>query len=186
MSHELRTPLTAIKGYLETVLDESMLESAMHRRFLEIANSHAERMGRLINDLLNLSDIETGKVVLHPTAISLGPFVQEISAIFEKDAEKKEVRLLNQIPHDLWVEADRDRLSQILVNLVDNAVKYSRKGERSGFMRRKPRPIKSVLRSKTRDKVFPQAICLASRNDFTGSTKRVPVLKAAPALVSPL
>ena len=62
VSHELRTPLTAIKGYLETVLDETMLESATHRRFLEIANSHAERMGRLINDLLNLSDIETGKV----------------------------------------------------------------------------------------------------------------------------
>ncbi len=128
VSHELRTPLTAIKGYLETVLDESVLESAMHRRFLEIANSHAERMGRLINDLLNLSDIETGKVVLHPTAISLGAFVQEVSAIFEKEAEKKEVGLLNQIPHDLWVEADRDRLSQILVNLVDNAVKYTPKG----------------------------------------------------------
>ena len=61
VSHELRTPLTAIKGYLETVLDETGLESDTHRRFLEIANSHAERMGRLINDLLNLSDIETGE-----------------------------------------------------------------------------------------------------------------------------
>ena len=133
VSHELRTPLTAIKGYLETVLDETMLESATHRRFLEIANSHAERMGRLINDLLNLSDIETGKVVLDPTPISLGAFVQEISAIFEKDAAKKDVKLVNRVPSDVWVQADRDRLSQILVNLVDNAVKYTPKGGTVSF-----------------------------------------------------
>ncbi|MCY4612997.1 MAG: ATP-binding protein [Nitrospira sp.] len=128
VSHELRTPLTAIKGYLETVLDETKLESDTHRRFLEVANSHAERMGRLIDDLLNLSDIETGKVVLDPTPISLGAFVQDVSAMFEKDAAKKDVKLVNRIPPDLCVQADRDRLSQILVNLVDNAVKYTPKG----------------------------------------------------------
>lgn len=128
VSHELRTPLTAIKGYLETVLDETKLESDTHRRFLEVANSHAERMGRLIDDLLNLSDIETGKVVLDPTPISLGALVQDVSAMFEKDAAKKEVNLVNRIPPDLCVQADRDRLSQILVNLVDNAVKYTPKG----------------------------------------------------------
>ena len=133
VSHELRTPLTAIKGYLETVLDETRLESATHRRFLEIANSHAERMGRLLNDLLNLSDIEMGKVVLDPTPIRLGAFVREVSAIFEKDAAKKEVRLVNQVPPDLWVQADGDRLSQILVNLLDNAVKYTPKGGTVSF-----------------------------------------------------
>ncbi len=134
VSHELRTPLTAIKGYLETVLDETRLESDTHRRFLEIANSHAERMGRLINDLLNLSDIETGKVVLDPAPVSLGAFVQDVSAMFEKDAAKKAVKLVNQVPSDLWVEADRDRLSQILVNLVDNAVKYTPEGGTVSFL----------------------------------------------------
>ena len=134
VSHELRTPLTAIKGYLETVLDETRLKSATHRRFLEIANSHAERMGRLINDLLNLSDIETGKVVLDPVPITLGGFVQDVSAMFEKDAAKKDVRLVNRVPPDLWVQADRDRLSQILVNLVDNAVKYTPKGGTVSFL----------------------------------------------------
>ena len=133
VSHELRTPLTAIKGYLETVLDEATLESTMHRRFLEVANNHAERMGRLINDLLNLSDIETGKVVLDPTPISLEAFVHDVSAIFEKDAEKKNVQLLNRVPPDVWVQADRDRLSQILVNLVDNAVKYTPQGGTVSF-----------------------------------------------------
>ncbi len=134
VSHELRTPLTAIKGYLETVLDETMLESATHRRFLEIAKHHAERMGRLINDLLNLSDIETGKVILEPIPISLKAFVYEVLAMFEKDAEKKDVRLVNQVPPELWVQADRDRLSQIFVNLVDNAVKYTPKGGTVRFL----------------------------------------------------
>ncbi len=134
VSHELRTPLTAIKGYLETVLDETGLESDTHRRFLEVANSHAERMGRLIDDLLNLSDIETGKVVLDPMPISLGTFVHDVSAMFEKDAAKKDVKLVNRVTPDLAVQADRDRLSQILVNLVDNAVKYTPKGGMVSFL----------------------------------------------------
>ena len=128
VSHELRTPLTAIKGCLETVLDEAPPPSATHRRFLEVANSHAERLGRLVNDLLHLSDIETGKVVLYPRAIPLRAFVSETAAMFARDAVKKDVHLVNRVPADLSVQADPDRLSQILVNLVDNAVKYTPKG----------------------------------------------------------
>ncbi len=128
VSHELRTPLTAIKGCLETVLDEAPPPSATHRRFLEVANSHAERLGRLVNDLLHLSDIETGKVVLYPRAIPLRAFVSETAAMFARDAVKKGVHLVNRVPADLSVQADPDRLSQILVNLVDNAVKYTPKG----------------------------------------------------------
>jgi len=125
VSHELRTPLTAINGYLETLLDESPIEPATHRRFLEIAHLHAERLGRLINDLLNLSDIETGKVLLHLEEINLSDIVQEVAAMFEKDATKKGVIFANRVEPSIFVYADRDRLSQILVNLVDNAVKYT-------------------------------------------------------------
>ncbi len=134
VSHELRTPLTAIKGCLETLLDEAPPQSATHRRFLEVANGHAERLGRLVNDLLNLSDIETGKVVLYPRAISLRAFVSETAAMFARDAAKKGVHLVNQVPADLSVQADRDRLSQILVNLADNAVKYTPKGGHVRFL----------------------------------------------------
>ncbi len=128
VSHELRTPLTAIKGYLETLLDEASPESATHRRFLEVANSHVERMGRLIDDLRHLSDIEMGNVVLDAVPIHIGDVVSEVSAMFEKDAAKKDVELLNQVPSHCRVRADRDRVAQILVNLVDNAVKYTPKG----------------------------------------------------------
>ena len=125
VSHELRTPLTAIKGYLETLLDESPVEPVTHRRFLEVAHTHADRLGRLVNDLMNLSDIETGKVTLHLSPVYLSDVVNEVSGIFEKEANKKGLILINQVPPELQAQADRDRLSQILVNLVDNAVKYT-------------------------------------------------------------
>ncbi len=128
VSHELRTPLTAIKGYIETLLDEASPESATHRRFLEVAGIQVERMGRLIDDLRHLSDIEMGKVVLNPVPIHIGDVVSEVSAMFEKDAAKKDVELLNRVPSHCRVRADRDRFAQILVNLVDNAVKYTPKG----------------------------------------------------------
>ena len=125
VSHELRTPLTAINGYLETLLDESPIEPSTHRRFLEIAHVHAERLGRLIDDLLSLSNIETGKVILHQSEVNLSNIVQEVVAMFEKDAMKKGVTFMDRVDPLICVYADRDRLSQILVNLVDNAVKYT-------------------------------------------------------------
>ena len=128
VSHELRTPLTAIKGYLETLIDEAPAEPLTHRRFLGVAHTHADRLSRLINDLLNLSDIETGKVVLRTRSVGLQDFVNEAFTIFEKEATKRGVKLQNEISADMVVWADRDRLSQIFVNLVDNAVKYTPKG----------------------------------------------------------
>ena len=128
VSHEVRTPLTAIKGYLETLLDEAPAEPLTHRRFLEVAHTHADRLSRLISDLLNLSDIETGKVVLHARSVGLKDFVNEASTIFEKEATKRGIKLQNEISADMAVWADRDRLSQIFVNLVDNAMKYTPEG----------------------------------------------------------
>ena len=133
VSHELRTPLTAIKGYLETLLDESSIEPATHRRFLEVAHVHAERLGRLIDDLLNLSNIETGKVILHLSEVNLSDIVQEVVAMFEKDATKKGVTFVNRVDRPISVYADRDRLSQILLNLVDNIRKSDSPFKRSQF-----------------------------------------------------
>ncbi len=129
VSHELRTPLTSIQGYLETLLDEAMTERAITRRFLEVAHSHAQRLGRLVDDLLQLSDIETGRVSLRPAMVPLYEVAHDVTTIFEAPADQKKLVLLNHIPPDLTVRADRDRLSQILVNLLDNAIKYTPEGE---------------------------------------------------------
>ena len=130
VSHELRTPLTAISGYLETLLDGALEERQHARRFLEIAHTHAARLGRLVDDLLQLSNIETGKVVLVPVPLELHEVATSALAISEAEAARKGVGLVNRVPESLAVRADRDRLSQILVNLVDNAVKFTPAGGR--------------------------------------------------------
>ncbi|MGH7319756.1 MAG: ATP-binding protein [Candidatus Rokuibacteriota bacterium] len=128
VSHELRTPLTAIRGYLETLLDGAIDEPANARRFLAIANTHAERLGRLVDDLLQLSNIETGKLVLTVEPTALGEVSAGTVAMFEGQAERGGIALHNAVPGHLRVQADRDRLAQILVNLLDNAVKYTPPG----------------------------------------------------------
>ena len=125
VSHELRTPLTSIRGYIETLLDGALDEPANAHRFLEIAHTHAERLSRLVDDLLQLSDIETGKLVLKSAPLILHDVAADVVAFIEKQAIQKHLRLCNIVPEDLRVQADWDRLTQILVNLLDNAVKFT-------------------------------------------------------------
>jgi two-component system phosphate regulon sensor histidine kinase PhoR len=128
VSHELRTPLTAIKGYLETLLDGALEDREPARRFLETAHRHADRLGRLVDDLLELSDVESGRVRLDVGPVSVRDVAATVAAMFEAAAGQKHLILLNAVPGDVRVQADADRLSQILVNLVDNALKYTAEG----------------------------------------------------------
>ena len=110
--------------------------------------------------------------------------MSETAAMFARDAAKKDVHLVNRVPADLSVQADPDRLSQILVNLVDNAVKYTPKGGHVLFLQQqKPATFGSRFRIPAR--AFRQVNCRASRNGFTGSIKHVPAGKAEPAWASP-
>jgi two-component system, OmpR family, phosphate regulon sensor histidine kinase PhoR len=126
VSHELRTPLTAIQGYLETLLSGALEERQNARRFLEIAFRHTERLGRLLNDLTDLSNIELGKVTLRPGAVRVTEVVDSVLDIVRPKAEAGRVGLIADVqPRALTVHADHDRLAQILINLADNAVKYT-------------------------------------------------------------
>ena len=126
VSHELRTPLTAIQGYLETLLGGALEEPQHARRFLDIAFRHTERLGRLLNDLTDLSNIELNKVKLALEPVTLDEVVDSALAIMQPKAEAKRVALTAEVARDLPpVLADHDRLAQILINLVDNAVKYT-------------------------------------------------------------
>jgi len=129
VSHELRTPLTAIQGYLETLLGGALEEGAHARRFLEVAFRHTERLGRLLNDLTDLSNIELGKVSLRMEPVRLAGVVDSTLAIARPRAQTGGVALrVDLAPETLTAHADHDRLSQILINLVDNAVKFTPSG----------------------------------------------------------
>jgi two-component system phosphate regulon sensor histidine kinase PhoR len=129
VSHELRTPLTAIQGYLETLLGGALEEPEHARRFLEIAVRHTERLSRLLSDLTDLSNIELGRVRLQRQALRVAEVVDSVLAILRARAEASGVALQSAVPADTPpVLADHDRLAQVLMNLVDNAVKYTPAG----------------------------------------------------------
>ncbi len=131
VSHELRTPLTAIHGYLETLLGGGLEEPEHARKFLEIVFRHTGRLGRLLDDLTELSNIELGRVHLRIERVDVREAVDSVLAIMQPRAAARRVDLAADVPGDLPdVAADHDRLVQILINLVDNAVKYTGQGGR--------------------------------------------------------
>jgi two-component system, OmpR family, phosphate regulon sensor histidine kinase PhoR len=129
VSHELRTPLTAVHGYVETLLGGALEEPEHARKFLEIVHRQTERLGRLINDLTDLSNIELGKVSLSLAPTHLDEVLDSVLAVMLPRARAGGVAVSVQTPPGLPpVTADHDRLAQILINLVDNAVKYTPSG----------------------------------------------------------
>jgi two-component system phosphate regulon sensor histidine kinase PhoR len=129
VSHELRTPLSHIKGYVETLLDGAKNDPEVSTRFLETIARNTERLKLLIEDLLTISELESGRVKLNQQAVELRSVVEKVFDDFKSRAEAKTITLANEVP-DLVVRADAGRLEQVLSNLVDNAIKYGRTGGR--------------------------------------------------------
>lgn len=125
VSHELRTPLSHIKGYVETLLDGAKDDPEVSTRFLQTIARNSERLKLLIEDLLTISELESGRVTLNLQTVALRPLVQKIFDDFKARAEGKGVSLTNAVP-ELAVQADSIRLEQVFSNLVDNAIKYGR------------------------------------------------------------
>src|SRR5690606_19790191 len=125
VSHELRTPISVIRANTETLLSGGLDEPERARQFVEAVLRHAERLGRLVSDLLDISRIEAGRYPLVPTRLNVADTVDHVLDSVEVDATAKDVDLEVDIDDDLTVSADRKALEQILINLVGNAVKYT-------------------------------------------------------------
>lgn len=125
VSHELRTPLSLIKGYVETLLDGARENPELTLKFLRTIDRNAERLKLLIEDLLTISALESGRLKLMLQSVQLRPLVQKVLADYEQRAQARKVTLVNTTP-ELCVHADPDRLEQVIGNLVDNGIKYGR------------------------------------------------------------
>ena len=124
VSHELRTPLSIIKGYVETLLDtEADTESVSHR-FLKKIENHSDRLTFLIEDILTLSHLESGDTGLDRREVNIHQLVQGVLDGLREMANKKEVRLENNVPEDTCLFADSQRMFQAINNLVENGIKY--------------------------------------------------------------
>lgn len=126
VSHELRTPLTSIKGFVETLLDGAMENSVTCRRFLSIIDAETNRLGRLIDDLLTLSSIESKERVIHPKPVCIQHSIRSVMNILGPQITEKGLQVEFIFASDLpRVVADEDLLGQVLINLLDNAIKYT-------------------------------------------------------------
>ena len=127
VSHELRTPLTSIKGSVDNMLDGltgSLNDKQL--RYLARVKSNTDRLSRLINDLLDLSRIEAGHIDLRPTILPLAAVVAEAAEQLKPSAERKLIQIEVMAPDpSMTVWADRDKLTQVLLNLIGNAIKFT-------------------------------------------------------------
>jgi two-component system phosphate regulon sensor histidine kinase PhoR len=126
VSHELRTPVASIKGYAETLLSGAMEDKAALKEFLGTIHENSDRLVSLINDLLDLARIESGRMKIVSVPMDVVPVIQRCLNILEKNMQDKKLSVIMDIPVDLSkVLADEARFSQVVLNLLDNAVKYT-------------------------------------------------------------
>ncbi|MCC7202332.1 MAG: ATP-binding protein [Nitrospirae bacterium] len=130
VSHELRTPLASIKGYAETLLDGAMDDRETLKNFLSIIDKHANRMTALIDDLLILSKLESQQMPLKIEEVDIKSLILGAVHGFGKNAKDKGLKLVGDVKKDLpRIMTDKVRIEQVIVNLIDNALKYTNQGE---------------------------------------------------------
>lgn len=131
VTHEIKTPLTAIIGYLETLRDGAIDHSEEARRFVDIVLKQTQRLNRLVDDLLILSNLEMKETKLNFETVFLKSAVNNVICLIEAKAASKNITMENKVEDTFEpIRADKDKLTQILVNLLDNAVKFTPEGGR--------------------------------------------------------
>lgn len=125
VSHELKTPIAAVKGFAETLLSGSVEDHETTRSFLQIIYDESERLNRLIGDIMELSKIESKREPLNLAPIQMDKFLSSVVEFMQPSANKKNINISLHAPENIYIEADEDRLRQVFVNLLSNAVNYT-------------------------------------------------------------
>jgi len=129
VSHELRTPLASIKGFISTIRSDKEMDEKTREEFMNIVEDETDRLTRIIEQLLDISRIEAGRIKLNPKTFNLAELVFKNLETIKEQARQKEVIIEEKMPKDLpHVYADQDKTAQIMINLLSNAIKYNKKG----------------------------------------------------------
>jgi signal transduction histidine kinase len=125
VTHELRTPLTSIRAFTEILLDDPEVDAAQRRKFLGIITKEAERLTRLINQVLDLAKIESGKAEWAASRVDMKEVISDTLAAMDQLFKEKNIRVEAQLPENVpAVFVDLDRMIQVMLNLLSNAVKF--------------------------------------------------------------
>ncbi len=129
ISHELKTPVFSAQGYVHTLIDGGIEDPDVNYKFLEKAATTLDRLDVLVQDLLTLSQIESGVLPIHMTKFDICALVKEVAEEIEDKAARQEIHLYNMLPKKaLQVYADEHKIRRVLINLIHNGIKYGRKG----------------------------------------------------------
>jgi two-component system phosphate regulon sensor histidine kinase PhoR len=129
VSHELKTPITAIRGFADTLLEGAVDDKENALRFIQTIKSNSERINSLVDDLMIISKIELGVIKVEKSLVDVTDVLETVAELFRDKAEAKGLFLqVSPDPDIMQINADKNRLIQILTNLVDNAVKFTERG----------------------------------------------------------
>jgi two-component system phosphate regulon sensor histidine kinase PhoR len=129
ISHEIKTPITAIKGFSETLLEGALRDAENAEKFLQIIKSNSERINSLVDDLMTISKIELGAARIEKAPVEVPDAIEQVLTLLRAKATDKNLYLKTDLPETPFkIAADRDKLIQVLTNIVDNAIKFTDKG----------------------------------------------------------
>jgi two-component system phosphate regulon sensor histidine kinase PhoR len=148
VSHELRTPVSVIRANAETLLDGALEDEKRARTFLDALVRNADRLSRILADLLDLSRLEAGRYALDLEPIALSPAVEKVVELVETRAKEKSIAVAIDVAPELAAHADARAFEQVLLNLIDNAVKYT---PASGHILVSARRVEELIRVEVTD-----------------------------------
>ncbi len=146
VSHELRTPLTVIKeGVLQVFEGLAGEVNGQQKRLLSFALEGIERLGRIVDEILDISKIESGKLELRKTTVDIASVARGVQTVFSRQAQEKNIQIEIHMPDKVEIQADKDKIAQVFMNLVSNALKFTEEGKIEISAVQKPKEVQCAV-----------------------------------------